>query len=336
MRYIEISDVAELLADCGRIVISSHVNPDGDACGSSLALYHVLVSWGKDVRVIFTSAVPGNMRFLPGADVVELYESSVHDGAIVDADMVMILDCNTPSRVMRMEEVVRGRRKPIMVVDHHQSPAEFAEYYRVDVDSSSTCELVWEICSDFAMRGYGVLSKDFAMCCYTGIMTDTGGFRFPRTDAALHRAVARLIELGADPVFVAESVLNDGSVGKLNLLGKALGSMRLELGGRVCVMSVRRDWFGATGTGLDDVEGFVHHCLSVRGAVMGILFVEHPDEGIVKVSIRSRGDVEARVLALELGGGGHFHAAAARVDDIGLDVVMAKVMERIVDLGLVV
>ena len=165
MRYIEISDVAELLADCGRIVISSHVNPDGDACGSSLALYHVLVSWGKDVRVIFTSAVPGNMRFLPGADVVELYESSVHDGAIVDADMVMILDCNTPSRVMRMEEVVRGRRKPIMVVDHHQSPAEFADYYRVDVDSSSTCELVWEICSDFAMRGYGVLSKDFAMCC---------------------------------------------------------------------------------------------------------------------------------------------------------------------------
>ncbi|HRK58045.1 MAG TPA: bifunctional oligoribonuclease/PAP phosphatase NrnA [Candidatus Kapabacteria bacterium] len=336
MRFVEIADVAGLFEGCGSIVISSHVNPDGDACGSSLAMYQVLVGLGKDVRVIFTSSVPSNMRFLPGAEFVELYDGSVHDDVIVGSDLLLVLDCNAPSRLMRMEGVVLRREKPILVVDHHESPAEFADFYRVDVDSSSTCELVWEIGSFLESRGFGVLSKDFAVCCYTGIMTDTGGFRFPRTDAALHRAVARLIELGADPVMIADSVLNDGSVSRLVLLGRALSSMRLFVGGGVCVMSVRREWFVETGTGLDDIEGFVNHCLSVRGVVLGLLFVEHPFEGIVKVSMRSRGDVEARRLAVEFGGGGHFHAAAARLVDGGLDVVIGEVLERVVVLGLVV
>ena len=177
MRFVEIADVAGLFEGCGSIVISSHVNPDGDACGSSLAMYQVLVGLGKDVRVIFTSSVPSNMRFLPGAEFVELYDGSVHDDVIVGADLLLVLDCNAPSRLMRMEGVVLRREKPILVVDHHESPAEFADFYRVDVDSSSTCELVWEIGSFLESRGFGVLSKDFAVCCYTGIMTDTGGFR---------------------------------------------------------------------------------------------------------------------------------------------------------------
>lgn len=335
MKFIDSPDMPLVLADYPRCVITSHVNPDGDACGSTLALYHLLTSYGADVRMIYTSAVPENMRFLPAAERIEYYSESDHDDVILSADLLLCLDCNTPARLMRMEGIVRHRTKPIMVIDHHQSPEDFALFYRVDTDSSSTCELIWEIAQAFHQTFSTPLSKEFAMCCYTGIMTDTGGFRFPRTDAQLHRRVAHLLELGADPVFISESVLNDGSLNRTVLLGKALSSLSLHFSGSICTMVLRREWFVETATSLEDIEGFVNYTLGIRGVTMGIMFVEHPEEPIIKLSMRSKGQMEARRLAVDLGGGGHFHAAAARLPDTGLDSIVLQVLERLGSLAMV-
>lgn len=312
MNHVTSASIAEITKSLNNCIITSHVNPDGDACGSSLALYKLITENKGTARIIYTSKIPTNMTWLPDSEVMEYYTPEDHDNDILNAEYLFCLDFNSPSRTMRMEEIILKRTKPTIVIDHHEEPQEFASYYRVDITSSSTCEMIWEIahvCKE--MYGFN-LTKDFATACYTGIMTDTGGFRFPRTDAELHRIVANLIELGADPVSIYESVMNDGSFSRTLLLGRTLSHMELFCNGKLCIQTINKTWFAETGSSLDETEGFIQNTLTIKGVVMGILFIEHPTEDVIKISIRSKGDVEARALAIKFGGGGHFHAAAAR------------------------
>ncbi len=326
MKFLNDTEVATIIGQCTQCIITSHVNPDGDACGSSLALLHLLQANGIAVRIIYTSEVPTNMRWLPLSDKIEYYQPQLHDEAIENTELLICVDFNSASRVMRMQDIITSRQKASIVVDHHEQPQEFASFYWVETESSSTCEMVWRIAKLCTERYGFLLNKEFATSCYTGIMTDTGGFRFPRTDAELHRIVADLIDLGADPVSIYESVMNDTSYSRMLLLGRTLSGMEKLYKGQICVLTIHKKWFEETGATLDDTEGFVQYTLTISGISLGILFIEHPLEDVIKTSIRSKGSIEARILALQFGGGGHFHAAATRFPFATLESVKQKVL----------
>lgn len=308
------------LAD--RIVISTHVNPDGDAIGSALGLWNALTERGKTVTVVNHSPTPSNLRFLHGAEHIRVFHPETDFSLVTSADLICILDVNNPARLEDVGHAVLAAQCLKMVIDHHREPKEFADIYAIDTDASSACEMIARL---LILGGYKI-SAATATALYTGIMTDTGNFRFPRTDAELHRLTANLIKSGADPVMIYDRVFNSGSLARTKLLGKALAGVETFYGGKLCVMTVRHSYFEETGAHIEDTEGFVQSTLSIGGVVMGIMFVEL--SGVIKISVRSKGEVSAVNVAKEFGGGGHFNAAAARLHGTTLEDAQKLVIER--------
>ncbi len=305
-------------------MITTHANPDGDAIGSALGMRHLLDALGIASRVILPTPAPDNLRWFDGAEHLETY-TDAHDSVIEDATCVIVLDLNARSRLGALGQAIARSAATVMNIDHHTHPEDFAHVAWIDTEACSTCTMVAEIAEAAEVR-----HASMAMCLYTGIMTDTGSFRFPRTTAAVHRIVANLVDQGADPVRSFELVMNQGSVLRARLLGEALRSMELHSNGRLCVMVLRSATLEEYGCTTDDTEGFVHHTLALAGVDMGILIIELATE--VKCSFRSKGDVTVRDLAARYGGGGHIYAAGARIParplaDVYHDVVAAAVAQ---------
>lgn len=318
--------VAEALTKAQKIVITAHINPDGDAVGSALGLYHALKDAGKQVRVIMPTPVPATMTWMPGMDVVEVYslDPSITLG---DADTIVVLDLNSVSRLKELGTLIMASRASsrttLINIDHHTEPESFADVQLVDTSAAATCQMLVQVLS--LMKGMRI-SADCATCLYTGIMTDTGGFHFPRTTASLHRNVADLIYCGADPVMIYDNVYNHSPVARMRMLGYALSSMTTHHDGRLCTMVIEQKDLVRFGCTVEDVEGFVHNTLAVDGVAIGILLVELPDE--IKCSFRSKGNVYVNALAKQYGGGGHVYAAGARVKDLALKEVLDSVISN--------
>lgn len=321
-----IPQVLQLFRTANNIVITTHVNPDGDAIGSTLALHHLLRSMGKSSVIVNCSPTPSNLRFLPGAEHIQEYSEALQP-LLHGSDLIVVCDLNAPSRLENMAEATLSASTRKVVIDHHQEPQNFADMYAVDTEASSTCEIVWRL----AQASGAALTAEFAACCYTGIMTDTGNFRFPRTDAELHRIVADLIDLGANPVEIYEKTMNSSDFSRSRLLGESLASMELFHGGKLCVMMVSDEMLRRHHCSIEDIEGFVQSSLSIGGVSMGILLVEVAEKSMIKCSIRSKGDVSARGLAALFGGGGHFNAAAARRKNESLADVKRSIVTAAAD-----
>lgn len=314
----------ELLAGPASVVLTTHINPDGDGLGSQLALAEALRTHGVNVRIVNHDTVPVPYRFLDGdGGVFERYDPDRHDAVIADARWVVVVDTNHLSRLGRMEAVVSASSAAKAIIDHHPDPGPFAAMTLVDTDASSTGEIVFGLLDE---AGQLPLSRTAANALYTAIMTDTGSFRFPKTDAELHRIVARLIEMGADPVGSYQHVYEEGPANRLQLLGEVLAGLRMAHDGRVCAFTVTRDMFGRTGTAEIDTDAFVPMTLTIGGVQVGLMFTELDD--CIKVNFRSRGSVAINRLAQEFGGNGHRNAAGARVRNIDLDTLRQDVIAR--------
>lgn len=314
--------VLEALRQHRLCIITTHINPDGDAIGSALGMMHLAAALGIEARVVLPTPAPDNLLWFDGAERLEVYSENLAS-AIEEASCIIVLDLNSRSRLRELGEAISRSRATVINIDHHTHPEEFAHVAWIDTDACSTCSMIAELAEVADVRGAAM-----AMCLYTGIMTDTGSFRFPRTTARVHRIVASLLDQGADPVLSFERVMNQGSVLRARLLGEALRSMQLHADGRLCVMVLTRATLDAYECTTDDTEGFVHHTLSLAGVDMGILIIELATE--VKCSFRSKGSVFVRDLAARYGGGGHVYAAGARIparplDDVVRDVVSAAI-----------
>jgi phosphoesterase RecJ-like protein len=304
---------AEEIRNVHTVVITSHQNGDGDSIGSSLGMYHLMRSLGKAVRVIHPTPLPLNFTFLQGSEAIETFDVARHTEALNTADVLCVLDANAPKRMRDMETLITCSPARKLVIDHHQDPQPFADVYAVDVEASSTCEIICrfaDILSSQAASKRTLWTQAFAEALYTGIMTDTGNFRFPRTDAELHRMIARLIEAGADPTFIYENVINQNPFNRALLLGRALSGLQLFHNGKLCMMTVSQRDLAETGTNEDNVEGFVEQTLSLQGVQMGVLVVELSDQ--IKMSLRSKGAMAVNQIAAHFGGGGHLNAAGCR------------------------
>lgn len=313
---------ADVLRNARRVVITTHMNPDGDAVGSVCALRHFLAERGVAVRIVLPTPAPANLLWIPGATDMEVCDPALHASVIHEADTLVILDVNARKRIEPVASLMLAASGTRVCIDHHIQPEDLAHVQCTDVDAAATCSMLADVLR--AVDPTQPFSPAVAMALYVGIMTDTGSFRFPRTTGDLHRKIAGLLDAGADPVRAYDEVFNRSTVERLNMLGEALCSVRTFHEGQLCVMVITAADLRRHQCTTDDVEGFVHHTLSIEGVTMGVMIVELDTE--IKLSFRSKGTTYVRDLAASFGGGGHVYAAGARVKERPLDAVVEAVI----------
>jgi bifunctional oligoribonuclease and PAP phosphatase NrnA len=320
-----------VLRKAGSIVISTHLNPDGDAIGCELALAEWLTLQGKQVRIFNANETPAVYRFLDPAGRIEKFGAPDHESFIAGADLFIVVDTNHPDRLDSVAPALRATRAVKVCIDHHLDPNPFMAYPVIDPEATSTGEILVRM---FEHAGTAAITPTMATCLFTAIMTDTGSFRYPRVDPGIFLIAARLIEAGADPVRIFTSVYEQWSPGRIRLLGETLASLRIGCGGKLASVSITRDMLARTGTTEEDTDNFTTYPMSVSGVVAGILFLE--TTGGVKISVRSRGDIPINLLARRFGGNGHKNAAGARMDGKTINDIRESVLsaaEQLLDQG---
>ncbi|MGB9701217.1 MAG: DHH family phosphoesterase [Candidatus Kapaibacteriota bacterium] len=320
------TDLINLIKNAKNIIISTHINPDGDGIGSMLALYHYTTSLGAKVNCIINDFVPKNLKFLNGASLIEQYSPSRHNNFFKKADLIIIVDLNDSSRLGDIEAPLSKSTAYKIVIDHHTNPKDFANYYYIDTNSAATGQLIWNL---FQLDPEFELTKDIAEALYTAIVTDTGSFRYPRTNSSIHNIIAQLIDAGADPTYLYDQIYNQSSFNVIKLLGIALSNLKLAYDGRVCVMQISSNDFRDTSTNYKDTEFFVERTLSIEGVLVGVLITEVLEKGIIKISIRSKFDYDVASVAQMLGGGGHINAAGATIKSLNLQTATEAVIRQI-------
>jgi phosphoesterase RecJ-like protein len=321
---LEITYLKEFLAEPKRIVITTHPKPDGDAMGSSLGLYTYLIQKGHHVKVITPTDYPSFLHWIPNNSEVIIFTENQEESKqfVANADIIFCLDFNALVRINELGDYVRESKAKKVLIDHHLEPEGFEDYRLWTTSACATAQLVY----DFIVTIMGdrhLLTKDVASCLYTGIMTDTGSFRFRSTTANVHHIVADLIECGADNTLIHQLVYDDFSLNRLRFLGHCLLNkleVLTEYNTAIIVITAQElDQF-KIGTG--DTEGIVNYALSISGIRLAVLIIERPD--VVKLSLRSVGDFPANEICKKyFSGGGHKNASGGISKD-KIDAVREK------------
>ena len=306
------------------IALSVHINPDGDAFGSQLALYSFLQELGKQVRVFNTDAVPDNYRFLPFSEVIQ----GADDVQGYSPEILVILDASTRRRIGDKLCQTLIPTIAIVNIDHHDTGERFGDYNLVETNASSTSEIIYRLIKHRGMP----IGKDRALCLYTGIMFDTGCFRYSNSAPVAHRIAAELIEQGDFPVDeVYRRVYESVPLGKMRLLAEVLKTLSLTPNGKIGWLWATQEMFRKTGTTPDDVEGFVNHIRAIDTVEVAI-FVSELEDGSSKASLRSEADVDVGKVAAEFDGGGHQRASGCVINaphQLAVKQLVANAEERI-------
>ena len=294
-----------------KIVIVSHVSPDGDAIGSSLGLWHFLNSQDKNVHVIVPNAFPDFLKWMPGAKEVIQYNryKEFADKLIMEADVICCLDFNVLSRIDEMEEIVRVSPGRKMIVDHHLYPGDFARIVISHPQISSTSELVFRLICQ--LGNFSDITKEAAECIYTGMMTDTGGFTYNSNDREIYLIIGELLSKGIDKDEIYRNVFNTHSEGRLRLMGYVLyEKMRVFPQFNAALITLTREEQKKFQYKKGDTEGFVNMPLSMKGICFSVFLREDTEKDMIKVSLRSVGTFPCNEVAAEFfGGGGHLNAS---------------------------
>ena len=297
------------------VVIIPHKNPDGDAMGSCLAWQGMLNQLGHSTSVIAPNDYPTFLHWLPGHDGVLIYENDqeLANKLIAGANIVFTLDFNTLKRIDQMGARVAESAAKKVMIDHHQEPDDYADITFSNPAIGSTCEFVFQIIDAMGLAKH--INQDIASCLYTGIVTDTGSFRFPSVTSATHRAVATLIDAGANHSEINEKIKDNARPDRLKLLGIALKNMVFISEYKTAYITISQDELDACNYQKGDTEGFVNYGLSMAGIEMAVLMTESKKEEMIKISFRSKGDLAVNLFAKTyFEGGGHINAAGGKSD----------------------
>lgn len=305
-----IKDIYNQLHQPRKVVITMHQKPDGDAMGSTLGLYHFLIQFGHQVQVISPTNWTSFLDWMPAIDKVLDYDASGEKcrAAVNEADWIFCLDFNTLSRTKNMEQVIAAAPGQRVLIDHHQQPqTEVFAYGLSDTSKSSTCEMVY----DFIMEsGFGdKLNIDIARCLYTGVMTDTGSFRFPATTASVHRMVAALKDLGIDHGKIHEDIYDNFLENRFRFIGNVLLN-RLEVfyEYNTALIVVPQSDLIKYDIKTGDTEGLVNYPLGIQGIKLAAIIIDRGEER--KMSFRSKGGFDVNEFARKyFNGGGHKSAS---------------------------
>lgn len=306
------------------IVITTHFKPDGDALGSALGLFHWLIKRGHQVEVIVPSDFPYFLDWMPGRESVMIYteQRETADQLIQKADIIFCLDFNALSRINEMKDAVASATGLRFMIDHHLEPEGFDDVRLWDSSAAATAQLVYRFIKD-EMQAQDEINEEIATCLYTGIMTDTGSFRFRSTTVEIHRIIADLIEKGAKNWKIHENIYNTNTEKRLRFLGHCLIN-RLEVMqefNTAFFVIPKKDLIDfEIGTG--DTEGLVNYALSIQGIRFAALIIERQEA--IKLSFRSIGDFPCNEFSkAHFNGGGHLNAAGGNSSD-SLSAVVEK------------
>ena len=313
MDSTNVAKLRQVLSESENIVIVPHKNPDGDAIGSSLGLFHFLYSLGNEATVIVPNDYPQFLKWMPGSEMILNFERQHKSAlqAIRRANLIFTLDFNHFSRTGQMQQELEAATATFVMIDHHQQPSDYADITYSDVTMSSTCEMVFNTIEGFGKAA--TISSKTASCLYTGIMTDTGSFKFSSTTSRTHRVVAQLIDRGAQNMQIHQAVFDTNSPSRLHLLGVALKNLNILSDYRTAYITLSQDELDSFGYRKGDTEGFVNYGLTLKDIIFAVIFIENKEEGIIKISFRSVGDFSVNEFArAHFNGGGHTNAAGGR------------------------
>ncbi len=313
MKEEEIESVVSLLSTPKKIAIIPHRSPDGDAMGSTLALYHFLLKLKHFPTVIAPNEFPDFLAWIPGSDKVLIFEKDREKTTRIlnEAELVFALDFNALHRTGEMEHVLNKLKSPSIMIDHHQSPEDFSTVTYSDTAFGSTCEMIYNFISFLGKKS--LIDKTIATCIYTGILTDSGSFRFPKTTGTTHRIIADLIDLGAENTQIPSLLFDNNSYDSLRLLGRALQNLKVLPEFKTAYVTLSQKELDEFNYEKGDTEGIVNFGLTIQGIDFAAIFIEHKDENIIKISFRSQGEFDVNQFAREhFNGGGHINAAGGK------------------------
>jgi phosphoesterase RecJ-like protein len=313
MKIQDIQAIQLLLATPKKIAIIPHRGPDGDAMGSTLGLYHFLIKNNHQPTVIAPNDFPDFLAWLPGSETVKIFEKDTDNCTKIleEAELVFTLDFNAFHRTGEMEHTLARLKVPFIMIDHHQKPDDYAAYMYSDTSFGSTCEMLYNFISFLDKKGD--LDKTIATCIYTGILTDSGSFRFPGTTGNTHRIIAELIDLGVENTQIPVLLFDNSSYSRLQLLGRALQNMKVFEEYKASYTTLTQAELDAFNYIKGDTEGIVNYGLSIKGINFTAIFIENKDEKIIKISFRSQGGFDVNQFARDhFNGGGHSNAAGGR------------------------
>jgi bifunctional oligoribonuclease and PAP phosphatase NrnA len=306
-----IKQIIDQLQKSRSILVVSHTNPDGDAIGALLAAGLAFKAMDKKVHIVNESAIPAVYRFLPSIKSIRHRLD-----ATATVDTVVVLDCGSLERVGTLISRIQTASM-IINIDHHMTNCRFGHLHLVDPEACATAELIYRIINELNIQ----FTCPIATAIYTGILTDTGSFRFSNTNQAAFAICAEMISSGADPYDVAQHVYGRYSLGRIKLLNLALDSLEISPNGRMSIITLTQRMLKMTGTQAEDIDGIINYGRRIEDVQVAVLIHETESESKTPgrgrrdfhVSLRSDGNVNVADIAARFGGGGHANAAGFSV-----------------------
>lgn len=316
-----IKEVAEAIRKYDDYLITSHINVEGDAIGSEIALFYMAKQLGKNAIMVNDDPVPDRYRFLPSWDKI-IIGSNI---GVKKYSNVIIADCPTIERSGRIALLFKAPKVKINVIniDHHVSNENFGDFNWVDPDASSAGEMVYKLYREMGLS----ITDDIATALYVAILTDTGSFRYDSTTSETHRICADLIKLGIRPAKMAERIYETKDMGDMELLSKSLSTIKVTKNGKIAYMFATKKMLDDTKTTPDRTDGFINFARSIQGTEISIFFRENmEDPHKIHVGFRSKGSANVNMLAAKFGGGGHPKASGCMLTG-PMDKVIARVLK---------
>ena len=321
------NQIIRYLKNSDHILVASHTNPDGDAIGSLIAMGLCFDGLNKKSTLYNESPIPAVYRFLPAANRVE---NTVKNGKY---DLAVILDCGDLQRIGKAVSAVR--QIPIIVnIDHHVTNTRFGHLQLIDTSACATAEIIYRLIKRMNVS----FDKAIATSIYTGILTDTGSFRFSNTNRAAFSICQEMVELGVDPYNIAQHVYGTYSLGRIKLLNLALDSIEISNNGKLSIMTLSQDMFDETNTQAEDGDGLINYAKRIEDVKVAALIQENRNgkekskkNNRFDVSLRSDGTVDVASIAASFGGGGHSIAAGFSIETTLSDITsqILKLAEKI-------
>ncbi|MGL6105924.1 DHH family phosphoesterase [Romboutsia sp.] len=316
-----IDNIIEYIEGSNDYIVTSHISPDGDNMGSTLSMYYFLNKLNKNVYYVLDDNSPQNLKFLvEGIKILKSDEVDIKDYSII------ALDCGDKKRICVSEEIL-DNAKSIICIDHHASNDHYGDINYIDIDASSTCELVYNVLKRYSdSKSSNIIDEEIATCLYTGLATDTGNFAYSNTHPSSFEMAKNLLILGAKRDNIIQNVFQSNPYNYYKLLGEALNTLEI-VDNKIASIEVTKEMLKRNVINFNDVDGITSYTRDIEGVEVGILLKEKK-ENEVKVSLRSKNYVDVSAIAKEFGGGGHIRAAGCTVYD-SVPNVKKKVLQEV-------
>ncbi len=310
-------EIIKLIKESTNIVILSHISPDGDSIGSSLALFNALAKYDKKATFILDDEIPYVYKFLKGANKVE--KPNYND----NFDLVVVLDSGDIGRLGKSAKYLDGKK--VINIDHHISNTSFGTNNMIDSNAAATAEIVYHIIKTLGID----MDEDIAECLYTGIVTDTGQFQYSNTTSITHQIAGDLINCGVEPSKLYKLIYQNNTREKINLIIEALKSLEFYLDGRISCITLKKEQFNKIGAKEEDADGIINFARDIDSVEVALFFREN-DDGKIKVGFRSKDYIDVNTIAEKFDGGGHKRASGATISG-NIDEIKENVLKKVVE-----